>query len=499
MARLIADLLVVARVAARFAVAGRLQRVGGLVGELLVALQALPEVGGRGEGVELGLKAGRVVELDDAVAVGRVGELEAEDLGVVLGLLEALARRLVLGLGLDHGDGDVGGVAEDVVGALAGATACLLAGDDDASVGEGALRVDPVGLVLPAGRLELRLDVQATGVGFVVAHAAPTCAAPSSARPLRSCGMVNRFYRGSRSDSSPAQHTEPVRPVTYATQVVPGSTGISLIWRTIQREWPGMSAAASAPRRHHYVPASYLQGFTPSGTRSDYLWVHDYEDKNSFRSKPDGVGHARDLYRFRSNPATDMDMDIEEALAKIDADGARVIAEIEATFGGPDTENETGDLDPAGMVVLLHYACIMYLRNPALRRSLAALAGNQASLLMRFESLKYAGPEEFRAELTRMGIELPEGLGAAEVLSHLQSPGFRVEIDDPDWLLLESFSAEVEILKLLMERQWTLWVTDEERGYFVTSDRPMVLMWDSPHPAASCRDSPTATRTSSFP
>ena len=81
-----------------------------------------------------------------------------------------------------------------------------------------------------------------------------------------------------------------------------------------------------------------------------------------------------------------------------------------------------------------------------------------------------------------MGIELPDGLSAAEVLTHIQSPDFRVEIDDPDWLLLESFSAEEEILKLLGERQWTLWVTDEERGYFVTSDRPMVLMWDSAHP-----------------
>lgn len=243
-----------------------------------------------------------------------------------------------------------------------------------------------------------------------------------------------------------------------------------------------MSAAASAPRKHHYVPASYLQSFTPSGTRSDYLWVHDYEDKKSFRSKPDGVGHERDLYRFRSNPDTEMDMDIEVALAKVDADGAGVIAELDETFGGPETEDEVGELDPADMVVLLHYACIMYLRNPAFRRSLAALASSQASLLMRFDSLKYAGPDEFRAELKRMGIELPEGLGAAEVLSHLQSPGFRVEIDDPDWLLLESFSAEEEILKLLGERQWTLWVTDEERGYFVTSDRPMILIWDSPHP-----------------
>jgi len=45
------------------------------------------------------------------VAVGGVGELEAQDLGVVFGLLETVARQPVRGLGLDHGDHRVAGVA----------------------------------------------------------------------------------------------------------------------------------------------------------------------------------------------------------------------------------------------------------------------------------------------------------------------------------------------------------------------------------------------------
>lgn len=236
------------------------------------------------------------------------------------------------------------------------------------------------------------------------------------------------------------------------------------------------------PRRHHFVPASYLQGFAPSGERSDYLWVHDYAEKKCFRSKPDGAGHSRDLYRFRSNPDNDMDMNIEEALAKVDADGARVIAKLDKAVCEPGSSDDVDEPIAAEMAILLHYACIMYLRNPTFRRSLASLAGNQASLLMRLESLKFAGPEEFKAELARLGVELPEGVSAAELLEYVQSPDFRVEVDDPDWLLLQSFSAEEDVLELLLERDWTLWVTDEDRGYFVTSDRPMVLMWNGPHP-----------------
>ena len=134
--------------------------------DLLARLPALPELLGRGEGDQQPFLPGEVVELDDAVAVGGIGELEAQDLGVVLGLLQPLARRLVLGLGLDHGDGEVAGVAQEVVGPLLRAAADLLADDDDAAVGEGLLLGEGVRLVVPAGFDELGQDVLTAGVGF---------------------------------------------------------------------------------------------------------------------------------------------------------------------------------------------------------------------------------------------------------------------------------------------------------------------------------------------
>jgi hypothetical protein len=66
--------------------------------QLLAGREALPQVDGCREGGQLGLETRDVVELDDALTVGGVGELEAQDLGVVLGLLKALARGLDSGL-----------------------------------------------------------------------------------------------------------------------------------------------------------------------------------------------------------------------------------------------------------------------------------------------------------------------------------------------------------------------------------------------------------------
>ncbi len=66
--------------------------------------------------LDLPFQAGQEIELDDLLAVGGVGELEVEDFGVFLGLLEPFACRLVAGLGLHDGDGEIAGVAEPVVG-----------------------------------------------------------------------------------------------------------------------------------------------------------------------------------------------------------------------------------------------------------------------------------------------------------------------------------------------------------------------------------------------
>jgi len=57
------------------------------------------------------------------VAVGRVGELQPQDFGVLLGLLKPFSRGGVGRLGFDDGDGHVGAITQDVVGAFSGPAA----------------------------------------------------------------------------------------------------------------------------------------------------------------------------------------------------------------------------------------------------------------------------------------------------------------------------------------------------------------------------------------
>ena len=63
-------------------------------GEWRGGLKTRPELGRRGEGIDRVFETGDEVEFDDAGAVGRVGEIQAEERGVVLGLLQAGAGDL---------------------------------------------------------------------------------------------------------------------------------------------------------------------------------------------------------------------------------------------------------------------------------------------------------------------------------------------------------------------------------------------------------------------
>ena len=100
---------------------------------------------------------------DEAVAVGGENKRNVERFGVVERLLHAVADGVVVVFGLDQGDGDVGLVIEDVIGALDLAAADQLAAHDDLPLGETELLADLRHLVPPGvsqgGRDELGADV----------------------------------------------------------------------------------------------------------------------------------------------------------------------------------------------------------------------------------------------------------------------------------------------------------------------------------------------------
>ena len=218
-------------------VAGREKLFGGLVViELLPLPQPGPQFGGGRERVDHSFDAGEEVKLDDFLAVGGIGELQVQDFGIFLGLLKPLARRLVAGLGLHDGDGEITGVAEPVVSPLLFATSNPLGSWNDPPIGEGVLLVDLV--VRPARPIELRQNVHAAGVGFGFGHGGSEPFFPEKAQAYSiPHGEEPRFYFSVGVAAIPpadrGQHRE-------TTQILPPQVG--------NEAANSLSEAASNPR-----------------------------------------------------------------------------------------------------------------------------------------------------------------------------------------------------------------------------------------------------------
>jgi hypothetical protein len=98
------DLLVVARVFAGGEIGRGEKAFGNGFGEFFGGAEALPEFGGSGDFGEFAFLAGDEIEFDEGLAVGGVGELEAEHGRVFFGLLETVAGFFVNGFGFDNGE-----------------------------------------------------------------------------------------------------------------------------------------------------------------------------------------------------------------------------------------------------------------------------------------------------------------------------------------------------------------------------------------------------------
>ncbi|MNN41588.1 hypothetical protein D3C81_1557160 [compost metagenome] len=129
---------------------------------------ALPELIGAGKllQAQLGflLRAGATAIMEEeAVAVAGEYERHIQRLGITERLLHTGAERVLVVLGLDNRQRQVGLVIQDVVGAARLASAVQLATDDDAPLGKADFLTDLL-VQIPARRGDGRCDVFAADV-----------------------------------------------------------------------------------------------------------------------------------------------------------------------------------------------------------------------------------------------------------------------------------------------------------------------------------------------
>ena len=112
----------------------------------------------------------------------------------------------------------------------------------------------------------------------------------------------------------------------------------------------------SLSRRHHYIPQSYLAGFTDTKKKTGLLHVFDIVRKKKFKTSPANIALERDFNKIEIG---EFPIDsLENKLSEFEGNIISSLNAINVTLTFPDSERLND---------ILNLLCLLAVRNPKLR------------------------------------------------------------------------------------------------------------------------------------
>lgn len=211
------------------------------------------------------------------------------------------------------------------------------------------------------------------------------------------------------------------------------------------------------PKRHHYLPQFYLEGFT----RGELLWVADVRSGEFRRQPPNGTGVEKYFYSVETEE-DERDASVEELLAELESTAAPAIRA--AREGAILSDDQMADIK----------AFIAFLgpRTRAARDRARHVIDRGRRQLMR----DHLGSEEGWAKLQREEPELVEGIGGREdFLNLLDSDGYAIEADQ-NFLIRIMFEQGLDLARDLARFPMGF-LTPPDKKSFVTCDAPVLFAY----------------------
>lgn len=214
------------------------------------------------------------------------------------------------------------------------------------------------------------------------------------------------------------------------------------------------------PKRQHYVPRFYLEGFTQGGLVS----VFDRKTGSTTRQTPENTGVVGHLYTFEDHQNRRR-FDMEKLFAYIEGKSAPIVKKLIAgerpTF--EDFDNFTTFLALAAVRTPAAIAETQLVEEGVMKaRALTEFGNEQDSLRYLREKNEDAADE---AKLKRM---------AKDLTRMVREDRYRIQVDPSNAFARVVRNFHV-IAQALWERDWLVVRPENEADRFVTTDSPVVL------------------------
>jgi hypothetical protein len=216
------------------------------------------------------------------------------------------------------------------------------------------------------------------------------------------------------------------------------------------------------PKRHHYVPESYLLGFTKERTEKGVLFVYDIE-KQEIRPQLPKDTCVQGYYNAVELADGSRSFELESALATIEGRAVPVIQKI-----------DTGEaLSPQERDTLSIYIALQKRRVPDFESDVGQMTEKtmKAMLGIAFESEERAKQmlEEYEKD-----TGAPLGLSAKEMMEFIAKDKYRIETGRNESLRVMMNLAE-GVAKRFMGMDW-MFLHSPPGSAFVTSDNPFHII-----------------------
>lgn len=218
-------------------------------------------------------------------------------------------------------------------------------------------------------------------------------------------------------------------------------------------------------RRHHYLPQAYLAAFTNTCTKQGQFFVLNIEDDNSFRTSPLNVATERDFNRVDiKGKSPDA---IENKLATFEEQAVKAIKNTISSKSFPKDQDYN---------LILNLLCLFAVRNPLLRKSFNRA---RAHVLNQLADQLVASRESWDNHILAakaVDEKIDDTVSFEQMKNFIEKRRYKIEFF-PEGNLHVEFKAFYELLPILGQRTWSLFVAPAQGPEFICSDHPVTLVW----------------------
>lgn len=195
------------------------------------------------------------------------------------------------------------------------------------------------------------------------------------------------------------------------------------------------------------------------------LWAHDKVTGECFKTKPVNVAQSRDYFATDGDSAVDA-LAVERLLAEFEGLAAPVVKKIVDTGELPNSD---------GLEILLHFVAMTASKVPRKRKTVDVAMQSVGNRIL---DVIFSTPEKTHQSLVEAGISV----GSKEytdLKKIVDEGGLKVGASKSAYLHYFGVTYGA-IAERLPERNWVL--AESVHSEFVTSDNPVLLLWDRQMP-----------------